>query len=226
MQMMNARPSRIGRRAVLVAAAAIVTRGAAAAAKLPVPSTDALGFRMMRHGDEIGTHKVTFERSGDVLTVRISVDAVVTFAAIPIVHYRHRAVEIWQGAALFGVTGETNKNGARGWVDARRTDAGLVVTGSQTKRYVAPAEAIPTSYWNKQMLSGPMISLEDGVLLSPKIADLRTDSIRLASGRTIAANHYALSGAFAVDLWYDTAETWAGMAMTVVDGSEVRYERL
>jgi hypothetical protein len=42
----------------------------------------------------------------------------------------------------------------------------------------------------------------------------------------IAADHYALSGAFAVDLWYDAAATWAGMAMTVVDGSEVRYERL
>jgi hypothetical protein len=76
------------------------------------------------------------------------------------------------------------------------------------------------------MLNGKMISLEDGVLLSPKIADLRTDSIRLASGQMIAANHYALSGAFAVDLWYDAAETWAGMAMTVADGSEVRYERL
>jgi hypothetical protein len=205
--------------------AAIADRSPAKAAPR-VPPADTLGFRMMRHGDEIGTHKLTFERSGDVLTVRIAVDAVVTFASIPIVRYRHRAVETWQGTALFGVTGETDKNGARGWVDVRRTDAGLAVVGSQTARYVAPPEAIPTSYWNKQMLSGPMISLEDGVLLSPKVADLRTDSIRLASGRMIAADHYALSGAFAVDLWYDAAATWAGMAMTVVDGSEVRYERL
>ena len=224
--MLNAKPGTIGRRAVLVAGAAVVARGAAGAAALPVPQSGALGFRMMRHGDQIGTHKVTFERSGDVLTVRIAVDAVVTFASIPIVRYRHRAVEIWQGAALFGVTGETDKNGARGWVDVRRTEAGLVVTGSQTARYVAPAKAIPTSYWNKQMLSGPMISLEDGVLLAPKVADLRADSIRLASGRMIAADHYALSGAFAVDLWYDASEAWACMAMTVVDGSEVRYERL
>jgi hypothetical protein len=181
---------------------------------------------MVRHGNEIGTHKLTFEQAGDVLTVRIAVDAVVTLISIPIVRYRHRAVETWQGTTLVGVTGETDKNGQHEWVKAQRTNAGLVVTGSQTARYTAAETAIPTSYWNKRMLNGKMISLEDGVLLSPKIADLRTDSIRLASGQMIAANHYALSGAFAVDLWYDAAETWAGMAMTVADGSEVRYERL
>jgi hypothetical protein len=76
------------------------------------------------------------------------------------------------------------------------------------------------------MLDGPMISLEDGVLLSPKVADLRMESVRLASGQMISADHYSLTGAFAVDLWYDEQRTWAGMAMTVVDGSEVHYERL
>jgi hypothetical protein len=213
----------IGRRCVLLAGAALAARPAAA---LPVPKDDTLAFRMVRHGDEIGTHNLTFRQSGDALTVHIAVDAVVTLISIPIVRYKHRSVETWQGTTLVGLTGETDKNGQRGWVDARRTDEGLVVTGSQTARYIAADSAIPTSYWNKRMLSGKMISLEDGVLLSPKVADLRTDSIRLASGRMIAANHYALSGAFAVDLWYDAAETWAGMAMTVADGSEVRYERL
>jgi hypothetical protein len=214
----------ISRRGALLAAAALAARRATAAPAIPKDA--ALTFRMVRHGDEIGTHTVTFERAGDALTVHIAVDATVTFVSIPIVRYRHRAVETWQGTTLVGVTGETDKNGQRGWVKAERTDAGLVVTGSQTARYVAGDTAIPTSYWNKRMLSGKMISLEDGVLLSPKVADLRADSIRLASGRMIAANHYALTGAFAVDLWYDTAETWAGMAMTVADGSEVRYERL
>ena len=76
------------------------------------------------------------------------------------------------------------------------------------------------------MLNGPMISMEDGVLLSPKVADLPTDSVRLASGRMIPAAHYSLSGPFDVDVWYDETETWAAMMLTVVDGSEVRYERL
>jgi hypothetical protein len=111
-------------------------------------------------------------------------------------------------------------------MNARRTGDGLVVVGSQAKSYIAPELATPISYWNKRMLNGPMISLEDGVLSSPKVAELRTDSVQLASGRKIAANHYNLSGPVDADVWYDETETWAAMTLTVVDGSEVRYERL
>jgi hypothetical protein len=216
----------IGRRAVLLCGAAVVTGAASVAAALPVPGGDTLAFRMVRHGSEIGTHALTFTRDGEMLTVRIVVDALVTFASIPIARYSHRGVETWRDTTLVGLTGDTDKNGTRNWVRAQRTDEGLVVLGSQTRRYISPESAIPTSYWNKRMLDGPMISLEDGVLLSPKVADLRMESVRLASGLMIAADHYNLSGAFDVDLWYDEHRTWAGMAMTVVDGSEVRYERL
>jgi hypothetical protein len=217
-------PRTIGRRAVLCAAAVGFVRPASAA--LPVPPGNTLGFRMIRHDSEIGTHRLTFEPNGDTLTVHIAVDAVVTLLSIPIVRYTHRGVETWQGTTLVGLAGETNKNGEHEWVKASRTNAGLMVQGSQTRPYIAPEAAIPTSYWNKRMLDGRMISLEDGVLLAPKVANLRTERIRVASGNVIPANHYSLSGAFAVDLWYDAADSWAAMAMTVADGSEVRYERL
>ena len=42
----------------------------------------------------------------------------------------------------------------------------------------------------------------------------------------IPADHYNLSGAFNIDVWYDRAGTWAGLAFTVADGSTVHYERL
>jgi hypothetical protein len=214
----------IGRRAMLAAGTALVARRAIAG--LPVPQDDSLAFRMVRHGSQIGTHALTFQRDGDLLTVQIAVDALVTLLSIPIARYSHRCTETWHGTTLVGLSGETNKNGAHGWVKAQRTDEGLVVLGSQTRRYVAPDSAIPTSYWNKRMLDGPMISLEDGVLLSPKVTDLQSEGVRLASGSMIAATHYNLSGSFHVDVWYDETRTWASMAMTVADGSEVRYERL
>lgn len=214
----------IGRRAVLSAGAAIAARQAAAA--LPVPPDDMLRFRLIRHGSEIGSHTLTFQRQGDTLIVRIAVDALVSLLSIPLVRYTHRAVETWQGDTLIGLTGQTDKNGQKEWMNARRTSEGMVVLGSKTKRYVAPDQAIGTSYWNKRMLNGPMISLEDGVLLHPKVAERRPDAIPLASGRTIEADHYNLSGAFNVDVWYDLTDTWAALAVTVADGSEVHYERL
>jgi hypothetical protein len=214
----------IGRRAVLGAGAAIAVRQAAAA--LPVPPDNGLAFRMIRHGSEIGRHMVAFERQGNRLTVRIAVDAKITLLTIPIARYTHRAVETWQGETLVGLTGQTDKNGEQGWIDARRTSEGLVVLGSNTARYIAPEHAIGVSYWNKHMLNGPMISLENGELLRPKVAEDRTEAIPLASGRTIPAEHYDISGPFNVEVWYDRNDTWASLALDIADGSEVRYERL
>jgi hypothetical protein len=214
----------IARRTLLGAGAVLVARRASAG--LPIPRGDSLGFRIVRHGGQIGTHVIVFDRDGDALTVRSAIDVRVTLLSIPLASYTHRSTEVWQGTTLIGLAGKTDNNGEPEWMNARRTGEGLVVAGSATKSYVAPDSAIPVSYWNKRMLDGPVISLEDGVLSSPKVADLRTDSVRLASGREIPATHYSLSRPVDADVWYDETDTWAAMMMTVVDGSEVRYERL
>jgi hypothetical protein len=214
----------IARRAFLLAGACVATREASAA--LPVPPGDRLAFRLMRHGGEIGRHTLTFERKGETLIVRVAVDALVTLLSLPIVRYSHRVTETWRGEMLQSVTGETIKNGQHEWVDARRGAEGLVVIGSKTARYISTEPAGVTSYWNKTLLNGPMISLEDGVLLRPKVEALGPETISLASGAAIAADHFNLSGPFAADLWYDHTATWASMAVGVADGSVVHYERL
>jgi hypothetical protein len=170
-----------------------------------------LAFRLMRHGSDIGRHTVTFSQLGDRLSVHVAVDALVTLLSIPIVRYSHRATEVWQGGALVAVAGTTDKSGRHGWVDARHTPYGLLVSGSQTPRYLAPAGVFATSYWNKHMLDGPMISLEDGVLLRPHVAEPAPGSVKLASGGVIPADHYNLSGAFRADVWYDRSDTWADL---------------
>ena len=69
-------------------------------AGLPVPPGDTLAFRLIRHGNEIGRHTLTFDQQGDTLTVRIAVEARVTLLSIPIVHYTHRVVEVWQDGSI------------------------------------------------------------------------------------------------------------------------------
>ena len=214
----------IGRRCLLLAGATMAARRAWAA--LPVPADNELAFRLIRHGSEIGRHTLTFERQGDRLNVHIAVDAQITLFSIPIAHYTHRAVETWQGDTLVGLSGQTNKNGDHEWINARRTDEGLVVLGSKTARYVAPPQAIGITYWNKRMLNGPMISMDDGVLVRTKVAEVRTEAIPVASGGHIPAEHYNISGVFNVDVWYDHTDMWASLALNISDGSEVRYERL
>jgi hypothetical protein len=120
----------IGRRAVLLAGTGLFARPASAA--LPVPPSNRLAFAMIRHGNDIGRHILTFERAGDALTVRITVDAQVTLLSIPIVRYSLRGVETWNGNTLVGLSAETNRNGQRQWMNAHRTPAGLQVFGSGT----------------------------------------------------------------------------------------------
>ncbi len=93
----------IGRRAILLAGAMLAARPAFAG--LPIPRGDSLGFRIMRHGSEIGTHVVNFDSDGDMLRVQTAVDVLVTLLTIPVARYHHRSTETWQGMTLVGMAG-------------------------------------------------------------------------------------------------------------------------
>ena len=214
----------IGRRAVLLAGAGAIARPAAAA--LPVPPGDRIAFAMIRHGNDIGRHVLTFERDGDTMTVHVTVDAQVAFLSIPIVRYTHRATEIWNGDTLVSLNGQTNRNGDHQWMNAHRTDDGLAVLGSGTAPYIAPPSALGITYWNKHQLDVPMIGMDDGILQRPKVAFRETENIPLAAGGTVAADHYNLSGAFFADVWYDRSDAWAGFSFPIADTSVIHYERL
>jgi hypothetical protein len=217
----------IGRRGMLRAGVGLaVHQETRAAAALPVPSAGALAFRLIRHGSQIGRQTLTFERQGDTLIVRVAVDVLVEIISIPVARYRQRVVETWRGDTLTGLTGETDRNGQQDWMNARRISGGLVVFGSKTDRYIAPEPAGTTTYWNKRTLDAPLIDLEGGALLRLKLVVSRAETVPAGTGGMIQADRYSLSGPFNIDLWYDQAETLAGAAFTVVDGSVVRYERL
>jgi len=214
----------IGRRTAILAGAAALARPAAAA--LPVPPADKLAFAMIRHGNDIGRHVLTFERKADTLTVRVTVDAQVAFLSIPIVRYTSRVEEIWNGDTLVNLKGETNRNGTNQWMNAHRTADGLAVIGSGTQPYVAPVNALGITYWNKRQLEVPMIGMDDGMLQRPMVVFRGLEKIPLAGGGMVAANHYNLSGSFKADVWYDEANAWAGFSFPIADTSVIHYERL
>lgn len=192
----------------------------------PVPPGDSLAFRLIRHGSAIGTHALAFHRLPDGLDVHIGVNALVKFGPIPFVRYTHANVESWRNGRLVGLDAHTDKNGTELSMHARRDWRGLAVDGSGTAPYVAPADALPTTYWNQAMLDGPMIGTQDGGLVRPKVVDKGMEQIELASGQPIAARRYELSGDLDLVVFYDLAGVWAGMSFSVADGSVIHYQRL
>jgi hypothetical protein len=233
---MSGRAEVIDRRTLLVGTLACGVAGARRAvamgspppgiSSLPVPPSGNMTFRLIRHGDAIGTHTLDFAVQGDTLTVRIAVNVVYMFGPIPLVRYTHNNTEVWRDGRLSGLDAQTNKNGNMLHMSARRTAAGLHVEGSNTEPYIAPEDALPTTYWNARMLQSPMIGTQDGMLVHPRVTENRIEPVRLASGAEAAARCYNLSGDLSLDLWYAADRSWMSMRFSIADGSVITYARV
>jgi Domain of unknown function (DUF6134) len=210
----------------LLLAGAAMASGRMAHAALPVPPGNRLAFRLMRHGSSIGSHVMTFRSDGDLLTVDIAVDVQVKFGPIPLVRYTHRNKETWNHGRLMGLESHTDRNGTNMHMLARWDGSGLAVEGCGTRPYIAPANALATTHWNSYMLRGPMIGVQDGMLVHPVVSPQPEERVRLATGDDIRARRYTLSGDLDLELWYDPSNTWAGLRFAADDGSVISYERL
>jgi hypothetical protein len=227
------RPRPLARRALLAAVGCgVIARqgwamGSAAlgVSGLPVPPSHRLGFQVMRHGSAIGTHTLAFQASDTDLRVDIAVNVLVHLGPIPLVHYTHRAMETWKDGHLSVLEGQTNKNGMLMHMRAYHVAEGLRVEGSGTDPYIAPPDALPTTYWNPRMLWVPMIGTQDGGLVRPRVREKTIEEVRLASGGALPAQLYSLSGDLQLDLWYHQSD-WVGMRFEVADGSVITYQRL
>lgn len=213
----------IGRRLLLGGlAVAPLSSGHAA---LPVPAGDRLGFNIIRRGNKIGDHMLTFTRTGKDLTVAVAVDIVVGFGPIALFRYKHRAAEKWIGAQVVSVDAETNDDGTPRKMTARREEAGLVVEGTNASRYLAPARSLPGTHWNRAMLDAPFINTEDGRLMSPTVTLAGMEKLPVGDG-SVMAQHFQLRGDADLDTFYDATPSWVGLRFTAHDGSEIRYLRV
>lgn len=210
--------------AMLAALPTLARAGLAVPTPLPVPAGDRLGFDIVRKGSKLGTHDLSFVRSGDDLTVKVVVDLVVKIAFITVYRYSHRATERWSGGEVVALDTTTNDNGDKFTVTGRRDKSGLVIEATKLARYTAPADALPATHWNRRQLDGPWINTQTGKLMRPKVTPIGADTIPGANG-PLRASHYAITGEVQLDMWYDRQAEWAGLSFVGKDGTSVRYLR-
>jgi hypothetical protein len=195
-------------------------------AALPIPSSASIGCRVMRKGSDIGLASYKFDHQGDKLVVQIAIDLLVKVGPIGVFRYTHRNVETWQGDTLIGYDSKTDDDGVAKFMSAKRGPSGLMVTGSKTQPYTAPANALGTTYWNIACVSVPLINTEDGHLMNEKVTPVGTNEVPLASGTKVKAQQYAMVGDVKIDLWYEITNAFASMRYYAKDGSVVTYARL
>jgi hypothetical protein len=212
----------IGRRTVI--AGACCTPLAAAFAALPVPPSRRLCFDVIRHGDKIGEHAVTFDVADRTVHVAVACDISVYFGPIRVFRYRHRSREAWQDGQVASIESHTDNDGGMEVMTALRGDQGLVTEGTKAPRYVAPARSLPGSHWNPAMLDAPFINTQDGRLMAPEVTPAGTGHVPCANG-TITVRRFVLRGGVELETWYDLAGNWDGLRFAGRDGSEVSYRR-
>jgi hypothetical protein len=214
----------IDRRQMLAGGLAVATLPGMARAALPVPAGNRIGFDIVRKGSILGTHVLTFSPGGDGLVVHVVMDLVYKIMGLTLYHYSHRATETWAGDQIVALECHTDDNGTQYDVSGRREGGGLVIQGSKMARYVAPANAMPATHWNRRELDGPWINTQDGKLLHPRVTPGATETIPAANGASTKGRHYALTGDAQLDMWYDDRLGWTGLSF-VKSGTAVRYER-
>ena len=197
---------------------------------IPGPATlagqgpaESLNFQVLRDGDPIGSHRVSFRRVGGETHVHIALNLEVGLGFITLFRYEHENREVWRDGRLQSLDARTHDDGEDTWVKARASEAGLEIEGSAGS-YLAPADTVPTSYWNKAMVGRTrLLDTQSGRLIDVDVKPAGPERI-VVGGRAIDAQRYEISGELRASLWYDTDDTWAGLAFTA-RGGEIDYER-
>jgi hypothetical protein len=184
----------------------------AAAAAIPLPSSNQLSFDILRNGSKVGEQHLRFIDAGDMLTVDNHAELKVGLLSIPLFHYTAHIVEHWRDNAFVSATSAINDDGTPHQLFVEKQPNGVVVEGNKTPRYTAPATALPLTYWNKAMLQGPMINMQTGHTDMPSIATVGWFKLPARPSGTVTAEQYKLTGPIRLSVYYNRKNTWSGLA--------------
>lgn len=183
---------------------------------------DEISFKVLRKGNDFGTHKISFSGDPDgklVVTSEVSLRA--GLGPITAFRYTLEAQETWQDGVLVGLSGTTNDNGDRLQVEADKQGDGLNVAGTEYSGLV-DLGILPSSHWHKgQVTASRILSTEDGEVLDVTTQQVGRETISVA-GRQVEADRYLLKSDIDLDLWYDTQNRLVKLAFEA-RGQNIEY---
>ncbi|GAP38847.1 DUF6134 family protein [Piscinibacter sakaiensis] len=207
--------------ALLLAAAALVAQPAAAqtADAATGPASGTWAFEVLLDGQPIGSHRFELRREGEERVLDSRAEFTVRILGIPAYRYHHHAVERWRGDCLASLEAQTDDDGKRSTVKARRDGGVLAVSGPRGETRLEGC-VMSFAYWHPAMQRQTrLLNAQTGVHEPVRIEPVGTD----AQGR-----HLRLSGPEQpVDLWYDAQGDWQALASKVSGGKRsLSYRRV
>jgi len=210
------------RRRFLVSTGAVAMAGPVLAEALPVPPGNRIAFKVFRNGAAVGEHVMTFRQTDDGLAVDTNFEFIVTLASIPVYRYTLTATELWSGGVFQSVASKVNNNGTMLEVHAKKTAAGYDVVDinhndpSQSyPEYTAPPDTMPLTYWNKAMLNGSVLNIDTAHSYEVIVNSPGWNKLPTASGGSLVAQRFDVTGKLHLSVWYDQAGQWSGLQFSL-----------
>jgi hypothetical protein len=178
---------------ILVGCAAPLPLAAAPASVLAMAPAGTLTYDVLRGGNRIGTHVMSFERMGEELTVRTETNVEFTAYVVFDIDWTHQSVEIWADGGLKEFTSFTNEDGRKRQVHAARNGDRLIVESTGGHREF-PADVIPGTLWHPDTVhQAQLLDPIKGRLRKVTVSDRGIEPVKI-EGRTVEARHFRLRG--------------------------------
>ncbi|HEY9536420.1 MAG TPA: DUF6134 family protein [Kiloniellaceae bacterium] len=181
-------------------------------------------FLVLRHGEPIGTQRMTFSRRGDDSVVEVAIDIAVDVLGITVFRFTHRAEEVWRGGQLWSLVSDTDDDGTRWRVQAERRN-GMLRGSVNGAGFEAPGSILPASLWHPDTTKAQaLLDTIDGRVKTVDCRDLGEEAVPVAGAET-AARHFRLTGEIERDVWYDANCAIARVTLRGRDGSRIALAR-
>jgi len=206
----------------------ISMHGAATTSRPALPYGGGIEFDVMREGERVGQHRLSFSRQGPVLRVDIRME--LDFRVLLLFRYRFRysASEWWQGGALQRLEVELDENGEQSRISARKSGEVLQIRGDpirgESLSSDQPLPLLTTNHWNPEALQQQaLLNTLTGEISQVQVEFEQQDRVRGGSDYIRARRYHYGGGLSDTRVWFDEKQRWVGMSFIAQDGSEIRF---
>lgn len=183
-----------------------------------------VAFDVFRKGEPIGTHAIAFREAGGRIEVEVTIKLEVKLLFVTVFRYDHVNHETWEGGRLVRIVTHTDDDGEAHAVRGESAAGGFRVT-APPPGYLAPADVMPTSWWNAETVRrAELLNSQKGELLRVKILAGPEEAVATAAGE-VRARRYQVTGDADLELWYDRDDRLAKIRFKGGDGTPIEYRR-
>jgi len=183
---------------------------------------NALEFKVLRDGDEVGFHRVVFRSEDGSLIAESEFSLEVKVLFFTAYRYRYTSTDVWRNGCLVSVDATVDENGDQTAVRANSANQRLTITGPSGVE-TADAGIFPTNHWHAGVVDTErVINTITGKVADVRIIDDGVDWV-MVNGETYPARRYHYTGDLRNTVWYDGDGRWVKMRFTAEDGSTIEY---